>query len=615
MSHILKTTLLLALLCAFFCASGQVQKDTTIDSARKNNIFNYAMRFIEKNKKDTIDQKGVLATRSEIAYKQYEGKIIRHIIISRYKFEKSFSDTSKSIKYFGTKILNALHNNTKPWVIKNNLYIKENTPVSAVLLADNERFLRTLPYIQDARIIIQPKTGSDDSVDVYVFTKDLFTINGDLHNASTNRFRASIEDANLFAVGQKLHFDLSVEEKRSPSTGFGIFYTKYNIAHTFIDASAGYTTVNPNLKYKTTDERAVTFSLQRNLVSQYKHAAGGLTWGDFRTYNKYKLPVESFYNYHYRLFDGWVGYKLGVKNYIHDKSNLNRKFVSLRYYQTKFYERPQQVDSQLYFRFDDKKAVLGQLTLFKQEFYKTNYLYGFGTTEDIPFGYNISFTAGWFKQSYLSRPYFGIDANRYVVYNKGDIIQYFLRTGVFIHKGSLQDAGILAGISGFSRAFVLKNFKLRQYFRLSYTGIYNRTGLEPLTINNPFGLRNFTRDSVMGEERLSLHSETIGFIRYKVFGFKFSPFLAGDITSISPRIDNPGQHTWFFGLGGGFRMRNENLIFNTVEVRCAYFPNTAYGMKHFYASVSTNISFRYNSNYVREPDIIQYNSDLANNIY
>jgi hypothetical protein len=156
---------------------------------------------------------------------------------------------------------------------------------------------------------------------------------------------------------------------------------------------------------------------------------------------------------------------------------------------------------------------------------------------------------------------------------------------------------------------------MRQYFRLSYTGIYNRTGLEPLTINNPFGLRNFYKDSVMGDERLSLHSETIGFIRYKVFGFKFSPFISGDITNISPRIDNPGNHTWFYGLGGGFRMRNENLIFNTVEVRCAYFPNTAYGMKHFYASISTNISFRYNSNYVREPDIIQYNSDVANNIF
>src|SRR5262249_24996144 len=141
------------------------------------------------------NDQGLLTTKSEDAFKPYEGKIIRHIVINQYKFEKTFTDTSKSINYFGTRILNSLHNNTKEWAIRDNLFIKENTPVLPNLLADNERYLRSLPYIQDACIIVQPKTGSPDSVDVYVITKDVFSISAELQEAAPNVFKASAQDA------------------------------------------------------------------------------------------------------------------------------------------------------------------------------------------------------------------------------------------------------------------------------------------------------------------------------------------------------------------------------------------------------------------------------------
>ena len=63
--------------------------------------------------------------------------------------------------------------------------------------------------------------------------------------------------------------------------------------------------------------------------------------------------------------------------------------------------------------------------------------------------------------------------------------------------------------------------------------ISNRTGLDPLSINNTFGIRLFSEDSVRGNQRISLHSETISFINYKVFGFKFSPFVFADIAGLN----------------------------------------------------------------------------------
>ena len=237
----------------------------------------------------------------KLAFKPYEGKIIRHIVINQYKFERTFADTADRINYFGTRILNALHNTTKEWAIRQDLFIKENTPVSAYLLADNERYLRSLDYIQDARIIVQPKTGSPDSVDVYVITKDLFSINFVLNQASTGKFKARIEDVNLFGAAQSLRATVLVQKDRSPASGVGLIYTKFNVAHSFIDASVGYSNISPDLRDGTTDEHAYIFSLQRNLVSQYSHFAGGLLLGDFETFNNYGKPEDNFYDYHYHF--------------------------------------------------------------------------------------------------------------------------------------------------------------------------------------------------------------------------------------------------------------------------------------------------------------------------
>ena len=257
-------------------------------------------------------------------------------------------------------------------------------------------------------------------------------------------------------------------------------YTKYNIANSFIDASAGFTTINPDLRDGTNDEHATYFSLQRNLISQYSHVAGGITAGVYQSYNSYFRPPEYFFDYKYTVFDAWIGYNLGVKKFIKDQTRRDKQFISLRYFNTNFKNTPSQVAGKLNFRFNNREAWLAQFTFFKQEYYKTNYIFGFGTTEDIPYGYNIALTSGYYKQAYLSRPYAGIDANRYQVYVKGDIVQYFLRAGTFWNNGKMQDAAVLFGASGFSRLFLFKNFKLRQYEQLSFAREYYRTGLDPL---------------------------------------------------------------------------------------------------------------------------------------
>ncbi|WP_235921127.1 hypothetical protein [Foetidibacter luteolus] len=604
-------TCLAICLCLGIGANAQ-EKDST--KKKNGNILGFAVNAFKRTP-DTSKTPAAINSKNETPYLPYSGKIIRKITIKQYGFDKVFTDTSKRIAYFGTRIINGLHHNTEAWVVRNNLYIKENTPLNPYVVADNERFLRSLEYMQDARILVNYLDDSPDSVDLVVVTKDLFSLSGDVGEISTGKFRGKISDANVMGTGQKIQLTPFIESTRTPSFAYEVLYSFNNIAHTFITGSAFYSRIRNNIASGSPDEHQWYLRLERPLVSQYKHMAGAITVGRVQAANDYRRPDSLFYNYRYTNFDAWLGYNLGVKDARLNADNKGRKFISLRYFNNNFTRTPYQLGNKLDMRFNNRQAVLGQFTFFKQQFYKSNYIFGFGTTEDIPYGYNISFTSGWYRQSYLNRLYLGTDANRYIVNRQGDIIQLFLRSEAFVRKGSFEDASVLGGISMFRRLIEYNSVKIRQYLRVSYTKQFNRLGLNPLQINNTFGIRSFNSDSARGDQRLSVHSETYMYLKYKLFGFKFAPFVFGDAAMLTPEKKGFTRSSLYYGLGGGVRTRNENFIFNTIEMRFVFFPRKEENNTSFKIDISTNINFRYNSNYVKSPDIIQLNNDPYNSLF
>ncbi|HEY6900049.1 MAG TPA: hypothetical protein VI233_05375, partial [Puia sp.] len=487
------------------CGYGQV-KDSTVHrkGLKDNNIFQFFRNSITRGTPDSAAQAAALNTKSESPFKPYEGKVIRHIFIRGYGFEQTFTDTSRRLQYFGTQVLNRLHRKTRDWVIRNNLFIKENTTVNAFKLADNERLIRNLNFIQDARILVTNVPDDSSSVDLVVVVKDLFSIGGAIGSLGYPPFsiRGNVSEANFLGMGQRVQLGVNFEENRFPNFGPQLLYSKTNIGGSFVNATASYTEINSDLYHGTPDERAWFLRLERPLYAPYAHLAGGLTVGDFETFNVYHQPDSIFFKYHYNTYDAWVGWNLGSDRFLSNTTVRDRKFVALRYFRNKFDSIPGQIGDNFNFRFNDRQGALASFTFFRQDFYKTNYIYGFGTTEDIPIGYNVAFSGGWYKQLYLNRPYTGVDANGFVVTKRGAFIQSFLRSGTFLHKGKIQDASVLIGASYYSPLFVFNAVKIRQYVNFSYTRQFNRLGIDPLTINNVFGLRYFSGDSTFGIQRL-----------------------------------------------------------------------------------------------------------------
>ncbi|GGA83117.1 hypothetical protein GCM10011511_02680 [Puia dinghuensis] len=600
-----------------------MQQDTSnrrFEKWKNNNIFQFFRNALTKGRPDSVVYVNTLThlnTKSESPFKPYEGKIIRNIFIRGYGFEQTFTDTSKRLEYFGTKVLNQLHRKTRDWVIRDALFIKENTAVDAYKLADNERLIRSLNFIQDARIVVSYQPDNPDTVDLVVVVKDLFSIGGAIGSLGYPplSIRGNISESNFLGTGQRILGGMNLEQNRSPAFGPQILYSKTFIGHSFTNVTASYTQINGNIYDNTPDETAWFVQLDRPLYAPQAHLAGGLRFGDFQNFNVYNKPDSIFYKYHYNTRDGWIGWNLGSNRFLSNTAVRDRKFIAFRYFKNDFDSVPGKIGNTFNFRFNNREAALTSFTFFRQDFYKTNYVYGFGTTEDLPIGYNIALTSGWYRQLYLDRLYAGIDANGFVITKRGGFAQLFLRSGVFMYRGNGQDGSVLVGASYYSPLFVFPNVKIRQYINFSFTRQIKRMGIDPLTINNVFGLRYFTGDSTFGVQRITLHSETTFWLNYKFLGFKFAPFAFGDLSFLTPENDKLQKSALYHGIGAGIRTRNENLVFNTIELRMVYFPRKTMQNTSFKIFINTGIQFRYNSTYVRQPDVIFLNTDGLNSIY
>jgi hypothetical protein len=136
----------------------------------------------------------------------HTGKIIRNIEFLRLGFERTIFDTTLIRNNFGAIMANGLHKKTTIKTLNNNLFFKEGDKVHPYLLADNERHLRDQVYIQDARILIDTISGTRDSVDIIVITKDIFPLGGSVDMSSITRVAVQVKNENVGGSGSQLEF-------------------------------------------------------------------------------------------------------------------------------------------------------------------------------------------------------------------------------------------------------------------------------------------------------------------------------------------------------------------------------------------------------------------------
>jgi hypothetical protein len=220
----------------------------------------------------------------------------------------------------------------------------------------------------------------------------------------------------------------------------------------------------------------------------------------------------------------------------------------------------------------------------------------------------MSLYVGWSRELNRERPYIGIEAEKSIVTRNNEFYTVALRAGGYQKRGGkLEDAAILLSGTLLSRLIPYRELLIRQSFAVDYTRVYRQRTSLPLDINNEYGLRYFVADSLWGTKRFHFNTETLAFTPLSLLGFRFAPFITGEMAMIGNDDRNMFYEKPYFGFGGGIRTRNENLVFGTIELRFVYFPRTVQDINSFAIRVSSNLRVKYSASFVKPPSLVRYN--------
>ena len=536
------------------------------------------------------------------------GKIIRNIRMLRIGFERNINDTTIIKNNFGVIVANGLHKKTTFKVINNNLFFKEGDKIHPYLLADNERHLREQVYIQDARILIDSIVGTKDSVDIIVITKDVFPIGGAADIGGPTKIAVQIKNDNIVGSGSRLSVSTLFDKDRNPKFGYDASFLKRNIGGSFIDLGIGFTTFRNAFNSGRKEETFFFTHFEKPLVTPYIPWIGALDISFNKTNNAYLKDsvYNSDFKYNFRNFDSWFGYNFGSQRLMYKNMQTRiRKFIALRAMCLEFTDIPD-INRQKYdYRYANVTGMLASFSVFKQEAYRANFIYGFGRNEDIPVGFNASFIGGWAKKEDRSRGYVGLEALRSHFSKKGFYSTYTFKVGGYMYKKNLEDVDILLNIDHFTRLRKMNKYWFtRTFFTAGFSKQFTPLLNPPLNINSVFGLPYFRGNLGPSDLRTTVRVETVFFDMHKFYGFRLAPFVFGDMSMLTPTNRSFEKSNLYSAIGAGIRTRNENLTFGTIEIRGYYFPRTVEGMKNYKIEVNTNIRFKYNSTFIRKPDFV-----------
>jgi hypothetical protein len=541
----------------------------------------------------------------------YTGKRINSITIEQHDFLTSIDSKDSKMKDLFSKLGNSLQSNSKSRAIKENLFFKEWDVFDPSIIAYNEKWLRDLNYIQDAKIMAMITPYDTNQVDIIVVTKDLFSYGGEVLLNNKDAYSAKLNNINLLGSGNSVQVIQNFENERKPKSGWGYDVGLSNILGTFISVNAGVNQFGNNLVNNDLSAKKNYISVQRPILHPNSKWLGGMEYLETVNENVFPGKWDSIFdqqlNYNLKHKDIWVGYQL-TKNKKQININEYRQFIQYRHLENNFKERPIDYLLQLDRNYQNLKANFLSYTLVKQSVYRTRYLYGLGRYEDLPIGQSLIWTTGQYKIEQDHSAYLGFKFEQYKLSKKENYTHIIANIASSYINQSLQDIRFLSSLEQFSKLKYLNNgLGYRQIINLSFTQTLRNKYNESLRINSIYGIPQLNKEQIKGGTRISSNWETVFYNNRALWGFKSAPFVFGNITYIRTMGDPILKGDIFTAIGSGLRVRNENLVFGTIELKGCYFPRTNQQLSPWNFSLITNLRYKYNSNIVEKPNFVEIN--------
>ncbi|WP_375437743.1 hypothetical protein [uncultured Hymenobacter sp.] len=512
------------------------------------------------------DQAGLDAALLDRQYDRHNYKIVRRINIKTLTaFGYSISDTTRTPRNILEKTGNALHMKTSRARVRQVLLFKVGRELEPQALAESERLLRQTDELVDARVFVNERTSTADSVDVEIVTKDVFSLSGSLEVRGVGAAAIGLRDQNF--LGQGHQFRNRYEFGRNQPQSWS-YVGSYRIPfRNFLYGEARYRNEYQN------HSSGITFS--RDFYSINTKYAGALSLNSYR----YRLVLNpppngqepDYSPISYTNQDLWVGRSLPLRSYDLGYENPGRMILSARLLRTNYSVRPNA-------DFLNASALLGTVGYSVRRYYKDKYLFGFGRTEDIPTGTLLSATLGYELNDQDNRNYYGarISTANYsprkgYLYLSGEFGSYMRPS-----TGAWQQGLVSTEVLYFTRLYHAGNYQWRHFLWNRSAIGFNRLSSDlPLSIEGERGLRGFKSASdLRGTSRLVLNYETTVYTPLSFLGFRLAGVIFADIAWLNTRSKRvmPIHEKPYTGFGVGVRFRNEYTPIRAFQILFGYYP-------------------------------------------
>jgi hypothetical protein len=220
----------------------------------------------------------------------------------------------------------------------------------------------------------------------------------------------------------------------------------------------------------------------------------------------------------------------------------------------------------------DKRFFLASLTFREINYYKSSMILSFGTTEDIPVGYLLQITGGYEREEFARKPYIGFALGWAFLWQNIGYLGGVLDYGSFFNQGKQTEGVFTASTVYFTPLTAIRNYRFRQILLIDWTHGINR--LQGESINLGDYIRGLDGGGFIGINRLTFSAESIAFVPWNLYGFRFAIFGFGDMGFLGGKSRLVTQNNFFGSFGLGCRIRNESLVLKTVQIRIGYFLRT-----------------------------------------
>lgn len=528
------------------------------------------------------------------AFDPFKGKIIDSIVIFRYNvFDGTESDRLVDKVH---RWANHLHRVTREKFIREELLFKPGDRLDPAILSTSEYILRNKYFLSKAMIFPTYRNGDplNDTVDIHVYTQDSWSLGVDVVYRKRKDSRVTIFDDNFLGWGNRLSLTnyFNVHDKKF-STGVELGYFYNNILGSFFNADFVIGT------------------------GRKKSVLGLNVFKDFNTSNDYGAGInyldrkflESQIGYkrdtdilvHYSLAEAWLGQAFRIS------PNETNIYVTGKAQRKRFSDRPEVTPDKNPYYFN-QTMLLGAVGIYNEKFYKGNLIYGFGNIEDIPYGYKVELLGGRRWTEFDRDWYIGASLCGGNLFPFG-YIGHCLTWGTYVKDGRKPMQSIYNwDFVYFSNLLALsRRFHLRQFLNIEYTGGFNMLGgqREMIRFEDPNYLRGLKEPELYGTTRLIVSPQSVLFTPLHVYGFRFAFFAYSDLGWLGYK-NNPFRNDFYGTIGIGIRVRNERLIFRTIQLRLSFALNKSHDGKNRLINLAKEDRLRYTRFTPGEPSTVGY---------